>query len=169
MTHRGRSLLIGAIHLALVASLTGKLILDRMTLPRAWARAVAYDPELPIRGRYVSLTLIVPPIDSAAADSLRRNYFGRLIVVDNKVMASFASADIGQNVYRTARSGDSVLVLRDPVVFFIPEKVADPSIRPAGEHLWVEATVPHRGPPRPIRLGVQRGDGPIVPLELSAP
>jgi uncharacterized membrane-anchored protein len=52
------------------------------------------------------------------------------------------------------------------VAYFIPEDVADPSIRPAGETLWVEVTVPRDGPPRPIRLGVRRGDGDIEPLSL---
>lgn len=55
------------------------------------------------------------------------------------------------------------------VAFFIPEDVADPSIRPDGEELWVEVTVPPTGPPRPIRLGVQRGDGPVEPLDLRDP
>jgi len=51
------------------------------------------------------------------------------------------------------------------VVYFIPEHVADPSRRAAGEELWVEVTVPRRGAPRPIRLGVKR-DGVLTPLEL---
>lgn len=55
------------------------------------------------------------------------------------------------------------------VALFIPEDVADPSIRPAGETLWAEVTVPPAGPPRPIRLGIQRGDGPVEPLDLRAP
>lgn len=52
-----------------------------------------------------------------------------------------------------------------PVVpFFIPEHVPDPSLRPAGETLWAEVTLPRRGPPRPIRLGIKRGDGPVEPM-----
>ena len=167
MSNRGRSLLIGGIHLLLVASLTGKLIVDRVTLPRGWARAVAYDPDLPIRGRYVSLTLIVPPVDSATTDSLYRNYFGHLTVVGDRVKSTFGTADVDQSVHWTVRAGDSVLVLHDPVAFFIPDGVPDPSIRPAGEALWAEVTIPRRGPPRPIRLGVSTGEGPIVPLKIS--
>ena len=54
-----------------------------------------------------------------------------------------------------------------PVVpFFIPEHVPDPSVRAPGETLWAEVTLPERGPPRPIRVGVRRGDGPIEPLDL---
>ena len=56
--------------------------------------------------------------------------------------------------------------LEPSVAFFIPPGVADPSRRPPGEQLWVEVTLPVAGPPRPIRLGVKRGEGPITPLEL---
>jgi hypothetical protein len=55
--------------------------------------------------------------------------------------------------------------LEPSVAYFIPPQVTDPSRRPPGEQLWVEVTLPAEGPPRPIRLGVKRGDGPIVPLE----
>jgi hypothetical protein len=52
------------------------------------------------------------------------------------------------------------------VAFFIPEHVPDPSRRPPGEQLWIEATIPKKGIPRPIRLGVRKGSGQIVPLDL---
>lgn len=50
------------------------------------------------------------------------------------------------------------------VAFFIPEHVDDPSLRPAGETLWVEVTAVPDGAPRPIRLGVRQDNGDIVPL-----
>ena len=55
--------------------------------------------------------------------------------------------------------------LNDPVAFFIPEHIPDPSFRRTGEELWAEVTVPGRGPPRPIRLGVRR-NGILTPLEI---
>ena len=64
------------------------------------------------------------------------------------------------------RPRDAVAVLQPAVAFFLPEHVPDPSRRPSEEELWVEVTVPQHGPPRPIRLGVKKGDGPIVPMEL---
>ena len=57
-THKG--LLLAALQIALVLSLGGKLLCDRMTRPRAWALVQAYDPELPIRGRYLSQRLQMP-------------------------------------------------------------------------------------------------------------
>lgn len=61
---------------------------------------------------------------------------------------------------------ERVAVLSEPVAFFIPEHVPDPSRRQQGAQLWVEATIPKQGLPRPIRLGVKKDDGPIVPLDL---
>jgi hypothetical protein len=65
------------------------------------------------------------------------------------------------------RQGGKLVVLDKPVPFFIPEHIPDPSRRAPGEELWVEVTIPKKGPPRPIRLGVRKGGGPIVPLADS--
>lgn len=58
-----RGLVIAAIHVALVCSLGAKLLYDRHTRPRVWAQARPVDPDLPIRGRYLSLQLIVETAD----------------------------------------------------------------------------------------------------------
>ncbi len=55
--------------------------------------------------------------------------------------------------------------LKQPVAYFIPNDVADPSIRPPGEELWVEVSVPRKGAPRPIRLAAKK-DGQLTPLDL---
>ncbi|MCP9848396.1 hypothetical protein [Cyanobium sp. Morenito 9A2] len=52
------------------------------------------------------------------------------------------------------------------VAFFIPDPIDDPSRRAPGEELWVEVTLPRKGPPRPIRLGVKR-NGMVVPSPLQ--
>ena len=52
----------------------------------------------------------------------------------------------------------------EQLAFFIPEHVPDPSIRPEGEELWAEVTIPKRGAPRPIRLAVKK-DGVLTPLQ----
>jgi hypothetical protein len=67
----------------------------------------------------------------------------------------------------TISRGDKKLsVLDKRVAFFISEHIPDPSRRQPGEELWVEVTIPKKGPPRPIRLGVKQGDSPIVPIKL---
>jgi len=61
MTGLAKGMIIAAAQVGLGASVGGKLYYDRATHPRVWARAVPYDPDLPSRGRYVSLRLLVEP------------------------------------------------------------------------------------------------------------
>ena len=56
--------------------------------------------------------------------------------------------------------------LRGAVAFFIPPNVPNPSRRAPGEELWAEVSVPKKGAPRPIRLGVKK-DGVLTPLDLQ--
>jgi hypothetical protein len=56
-------------------------------------------------------------------------------------------------------------VRQEPLVYFIPEHAPDPSRRAADEELWVEVTLPKKGPLRPIRLGVKKG-GVLTPLPI---
>ena len=53
------SIALLVIQLALVSSIAAKYLYQRWTCPRVWTRAVAYDPELLMRGRYLSLQLTV--------------------------------------------------------------------------------------------------------------
>ena len=53
-----KGMLLGALQCVLVLSLTGKLLYDRATCPRVWVKTMRYDPNLPIRGRYLSLLLV---------------------------------------------------------------------------------------------------------------
>ncbi len=52
-----KGIVLGALQCALVLSLTGKLLYDRASRPRVWVKTMPYDPNLPIRGRYLSLML----------------------------------------------------------------------------------------------------------------
>lgn len=168
-----RGLVLGLVHLLLVSSLGAKLLYDRSTRPRVWAETTPYDPDLPIRGRYVSLMVRVDAPDIAPPADDKPDWGNRPVALgvenDRLVARLDGSPGDGSRPAVTFRNtGDGWrTTLRDPVAFFIPEKVADPSRRPAGETLWVEVTVPRKGPPRPIRLGVRRGDGPIEPLPLD--
>ena len=56
-----RGILLGALQCALVLSLAGKLFYDRATCPHVWVKTLQYDPNLPIRGRYLSLVLVPNP------------------------------------------------------------------------------------------------------------
>ena len=119
MRPAAKGILLAGLHLAIVAALGGKLLLDRATRPRLWLKAMPVDPDLPIRGRYVQLQVELPGTPPS----------GQLLA------------------------------------YFIPEHVLDPSLRPPGEELWVEVTLPRRGPPRPIRLAVKK-DGKLAVLPI---
>jgi uncharacterized membrane-anchored protein len=58
-----RGLIVALIHVLLVLSIAGKYVWDRGRLPRQWYQAAPYDPDSPLRGRYVSLRLVNPPAD----------------------------------------------------------------------------------------------------------
>ncbi len=173
-----KGLLLGALHLALVLSLGGKLLLDRATRPRVWARAVPYDPDLPIRGRYVSLRLVVnatqifstlPSKEESPRDRWARRQEARdaqIEAVNGELAARPAAAESGQQVSLAWTPDGYVAALYEPVACFIPEHVSDPSRRAQGEELWVEVTLPKKGPPRPIRLAVKK-EGVLKPLELN--
>ena len=168
-----KGLVVGTFQVALVASLGVKLLYDRSTRPRAWAQAAPYDPSMPIRGRYVSLQLTVDLRGNAPGTPERRPPVP--VILRGEGDRLVAQVDEQQSRYDPSalhvrtflRGGETLAVLDQPVVFFIPEHVADPARRGAGEQLWVEVTIPKKGPPRPIRLGVKKDGGEIEPLELD--
>jgi hypothetical protein len=159
-----KGLAVAVLHVALVASVGAKLLVDRATKPRVWARAAPFDPDLPIRGRYVRLRLeAVPASDFNAPLAYDRNVV--LSAHDGKLVAT--PKDSGTNLARISARGDErIALLAIPVAYFIPEHIPDPSIRNPDEELWVEVTVPGDGPPRPIRLGVRR-NGVLTPLQTE--
>ena len=174
MTPLLKGLIVAAVQIALVASLGAKLLYDRATRPRVWARTAPYDPNLPIRGRYVSLQLIVEargvtaPATGAKWQAPQvvtlRLENNRLIAEATSKLVDFDANDL--HLRFIDRRGEKLAVLYQPVAFFIPENIPDPSSRAADEDLWVEVTIPRKGPPRPIQLGVKKGDGPIVPMAI---
>ena len=122
LLHKG--LLLAAIHCLMVLSLTGKLLYDRSTSPRVWVRTAPWDPNLPIRGRYLSLQL---------------------------------TPEAGASYFNETN--------QQRVLFFVPEHTL-PFERVRTTELWAEVTIPRKGPPRPIRLGVKK-DGRLEPLEVN--
>jgi hypothetical protein len=174
MTPLLKGLIVAAVQIALVASLGAKLLYDRATRPRVWARTAPYDPNLPIRGRYVSLQLIVEARGVTAPATGAKWQAPQAVTLrleNNRLIAEAATQrlDFDSNDLHLRfidRRGEKLAVLDQPVAFFIAEHIADPSIRSAAEDLWVEVTIPRKGPPRPIQLGVKKGEGPIVPLAI---
>lgn len=169
MSPLAKGLVIAAAQVALAASVGAKFLWDRSNYPRIWAETAPYDPDLPIRGRYVRIAVLVEPARSPAKDGgeLSDMYRAYLDVYKDRLYA--VEDENGRNWVTKRRCGEAdCWQLANALAFFIPEHAVDPSRRPEGETLWVEVTVAPTGPPRPIRLGVKReGDAQPTPLEVT--
>lgn len=169
MTNLRKGLILAGAQLALVASLAAKYAMDRARLPRVWVQTVANDPNLPIRGRYLSVRLRVSTEDAYGSSW---NYSGEmrdvtLNVRDGHLVADPAYHPTGLHISRrTINQGAQLTTLMEPVAFFLPEHAMDPSVHSAGEELWMEVTVPKTGPPRPIQLAIKRGES-FTPLGVK--
>lgn len=169
MTNLQKGLILAGAQLALVASLAAKYAIDRARLPRVWVQTVAYDPNLPIRGRYLSVRLRVSPEDVYGSpwNFPREMSDVTLNVGDGHLVASPADHPTGLHVSRRfINLGEPVTALMEPVAFFLPEHAMDPAVRSAGEELWMEVTVPKTGPPRPIQLAIKRPES-FTPLGIK--
>ncbi|HEY2390938.1 MAG TPA: hypothetical protein VGK22_07165 [Candidatus Angelobacter sp.] len=171
-----KGLAIALIHVLIVLSLGGKLLYDRATRPRVWVRTASADPDLPIRGRYVALNLEVRSQDPSQPPDLSHPglYSGGsyvdLAVENGQLIAHKTDRRTGMmiNAWGWSRNGDkSLFLLSPPVDFFLPEHAEMPNLglnnqrlgnQRSGNELWVEVTVPKKGPPRPIQLAIKRGN-----------
>jgi hypothetical protein len=60
------------------------------------------------------------------------------------------------------------LRLAEPILLFISDTAKDPTGLNRDQELWVLATIPRKGPPRPIALGIKKaGEQDIRPLALD--
>lgn len=166
-----KGLLVALIHVLLVSTLGAKLLYDRATRPRIWVEGISYDPNLPIRGRYVALQAKVDTDYSTAEAKQKPGLFygwrpARLEVRDGKL---FAAKDNNGSVQITTWNvrGEVVNAVSEPSLFFIPDTANDPTRLKSGEHIWFEATIPKKGPPRPIRLAISKPDKSFIPLDLK--
>ncbi len=165
MSRRRAGVALAMVHVALIGLLGLKLLADRSAMPRAWARTLPYDPSLPIRGRYVRLSLEMPLASRSGNADGKGSLAVRLEAEDGRLQAVADGGSGGRAATLAAGAGVPRAVLVEPVAFFIPEHIPDPSVRLPGEELWAEVTIPRRGPPRPIRLAVRK-NGALTPLEL---
>jgi len=187
------SVVLLVIQLAIVSTVAAKYLYQRATCPRVWTRANAYDPSLVMRGRYLSLQLTVDgcssTLPSAKDAQFPRNMNGvpggntfsvraantvwfqaKLAVKDNKLIAirvpeSDTSSE-RQTIAGSPGASCSQMQLSQPVNFYIPEHATDPTRLDAGQELWIEVTVPPKGPPRPLQLALKH-NGAWKPLAFQ--
>lgn len=188
----GASLALLIIQLLLVSAVATKYLYQRWTCPRVWTRAVAVDPSLPMRGRYLSLQLTVDGCQSTLPSAKNANFprdvngavkpgpyvlrpqdvafNANLKVINNALVAVRieGSEDLtaGQLVTGTAGSPCDQMQLATPTDFFISDTAQSPLPLKAGQELWIEVTVPPIGPPRPMQLAL-KDNGTWKPLDLK--
>jgi hypothetical protein len=178
----GASLWLLAIQLAVVSSIAAKYFYQRWSCPRAWTLSTAYDPESVLRGRYLSVQVTVDgcqsTLPSAEQAGMARDLNGvptgtkfyirgeqavrfpaQLKVQGGKLIAirvPDSESQTGAQIV-TAQPGStcSEMRLETPVDFYIPEHAADPTPVKRGQELWIELTVPPKGPPRPLHLALK--------------
>jgi uncharacterized membrane-anchored protein len=187
------SIVLLVIQLALVSSIAAKYLYQRSTCPRVWTRTAAYDPNMVMRGRYLSLRLTVDACQSTLPSALHaifpRNSDGttrkdgfhvnwqgavrfraKLKVEGDKLLAiRIPEADLtskGVDVTAWPDSSCDAMRIDEPVDFYIAEHAADPTPLQPGQELWMEVTVPPQGPPRPIQLALKQ-DGAWKPLAFQ--
>jgi len=186
------ALAVLGIQLALVMSIAGKYLYERQTCPRVWARATAYDPEMPMRGRYLSTQLVVDgcesTLPSAAHAQFPRDINGavrpgpykvrgpqvsfdaKLKVENNQLVAVRLEGDEaqagGQEVWADGNTPCSQMHLREATDIFLAEHAPDSLALKHGQELWIEVTLPPKGPPRPIQLAVKE-NGAWKPQEIQ--
>jgi hypothetical protein len=164
-----KGLLFAVLQVALVSGLGAKLLWDRETSPHGWAATRGYDPNLPIRGRYINISLLVKA-DMVFQPSEGPVFLGSgsenvdLAVENGRIVALRASRYTGLSVGAPQlRDGEILATLSPPVVYFLPEHAADPLRNPSAGTVFLEVTIPAKGPPRAIRFGTKVGSE-IVPL-----
>jgi len=180
-----KAIAVALIQVLIVSSLGAKLLYDRRTRPQAWFKTARYDPDLPIRGRYLALQLEVK--DPRSPEEVEKKFgnpvqnawagfgqeCGSIVMRDGLPTAVFDDSptwDCDNLTFSRwgTNAGAVRLRLNEPVLFFIPDTAKDPRGANSNDEVWVLATIPRKGPPRPIALGVKKaGAGEIQRLDLD--
>jgi hypothetical protein len=180
VTISAASMALLIVQLAIISSIAATYLYERWTCPRVWSRALAFDPQLPMRGRYLSLQLIVDgcqsTLPSAKAATFPRDINGAAVrgpyglrasaifranlkVENNRLVAigivGNEGREAGQEIVAWPNSPCDQMRLGKPVDLYIPRRAADSSWVKPGQELWVEVTVPAKGPPRPTQLALK--------------
>ncbi len=191
------SIAVLVIQLALVCSIAAKYLYQRSVCPRVWVRTVAYDPDLVLRGRYLSLQLPVDGCQSTlptAADAVMprdingvptgkrytiRNgipvplqFKARLKVEGNRLLAvrvpESEESYVGQWIFVLPSAGCDTMRLQDPVSFYLPEHAQDPT--PARQGHWDTQSKQWISDPNAPELWVEvtvPPQGPPRPIQLA--
>ena len=187
------SIAVLILQLMIVSTVAAKYLYERVTCPRVWTRAAAYDPQLVMRGRYLSLQLSVDGCGSTLPNAkdaqFSRNLEGvpsgnnfsirsangvwfqaKIAIKDNKLIAiRVPESDTStptQSVAGWPGAPCDQMRLTNAVDFYIPDNATDPTRLKPGQQLWIEVTLPPKGPPRPLQLAL-KDNGAWKPLAFE--
>jgi hypothetical protein len=185
------SLALLIVQLALVSTIAAKYLYQRWSCPRVWTRAAAIDPQLPMRGRYLALQLTVDGCQSTLPSAKDANFprdvngaikpgpyvlrpnavdFRANLKVDHNTLVAVRiegqeDSNAGEEVVGAAGSPCNEMQLASSTDFYISDTAQSPLPLKSGQGLWIEVTVPPKGPPRPIQLAL-KDNGTWKPLDL---
>lgn len=185
MNYRAKAVALIVIQCLLVSSIAAKYLYERVTRPRVWVRVAQYDPNLPMRGRYLALSPLVDacslPRDKEAT-STWTDYNNKNKQITNWTWRVRTTARDGKLVVEDARqvlphSETQTIWLKNDqacdraalspdIDFFIADTAKSPFPLKNGAELWAEVTVPPAGPPRPIQLALSE-QGQWKPFHLD--
>jgi hypothetical protein len=171
MSARAKGVIVLAVQLVLVLSVVAKFAWERHSCPMVWTRTYQYDPSLPLRGRYVALTLTANACDMPKGALETRVPFREWMQPSAQSSRVHTVARKGQLALQPAPEDDSrnaqqavlgrgipceAARLQEPIDFFISDKAVVPPLK-KGEEMWALVTVPPSGPPRPVELAISDG------------
>jgi hypothetical protein len=191
-TLSGVSIALLLVQLLLVSTIAAKYLYQRWRCPRVWTRASAFDPQLPMRGRYLSLQLTVDGCQSTLPSAKEAifprdvngairpgpyvlrprpvNFRANLKVDNNRlvVLRIEGQEDLtaGEEVSAAPGAPCDRMWLDSPVAFYIADTARSPLPLKPDQELWIEVTVPPKGPPRPIQLALKQ-NGAWTPLAFQ--
>ena len=179
MSPRSNGLAVLAIQVALVLSIGAKYAWERHHCPMVWARAQQYDPDQPIRGRYLAIGVHANACGLVAGGhttDFAPNSFGSRIsrpieAQEWHVIPAVRNGELAPSVVDEMRPGPTQQLTLDKGMpcefarlsgtsdYFIPEHAKSPFPLQQGQELWALVTVPPSGPVRPVKLAVSDSSG----------
>lgn len=193
LTLSAASIAVLVVQLLLVTSIAGKYLYQRWRCPRVWTRVFAFDPDMPMRGRYLSLQLAVDGCQSTLPSAGQARFprdingaatsgpygiragapvsFSATLKVENNRLLAIRIPDqensvSGQWVAAGPDLTCAQMRLEEPADFFIADTARSPLPIQKNQELWIEVTVPPKGPPRPLALAL-KDHGVWKPLALD--
>lgn len=174
MSTQQKGLALLLIQLVLVLSIGAKYLWERHHCPMVWTRAVQYDPNQPIRGRYLAISVYANACGLPVGAHTTRfgpyssgQHLPRAIQSQVwNVVPAVRNGELAPRVVDETRPGPTQQLTLDTGIpceyarlsgssdFFIPEHARSPFPLGKGQQLWALVTVPPSGPVRPVTLAI---------------